>query len=148
MPSDDQWNPPIVITQMNVPQPHPDHGVGLGFPRHRSVGHLSYLLQHQGEHPEVEHDLGPPGASGRRGPEVQQQHIAEEAQEGEVHDDVPQEHRDRRAPEPVPAPQEETPPHSGTALTGAAGGGVSGEGGERRAERRPAGTSVVVVTCL
>lgn len=65
--------------------------------------HLSNFLQHQGEDPEVEHYLWGSGAQGRRRAEVEQQHIGEEAEEGEIHDDIPEEHGDRSAPEAAPA---------------------------------------------
>lgn len=48
---------------------------------------------------------------GRWGAEVQQEHVGEEEEEGEVHDHVTEEHGDGGAPEATPATQQETPPH-------------------------------------
>lgn len=67
--------------------------------------HLSKFLQHQGEDPEVEHDLGGSRAKGRRRAKVQQEHVGEEEEEGEVHDDIAKKHSDRSAPEAMPAAQ-------------------------------------------
>lgn len=65
--------------------------------------HLSELFKHQGEDPEVENYLGCSGSEGRGRAEVQQQHVGEEEEESEVHDDVAEEHGDGSAPEAAPA---------------------------------------------
>lgn len=72
--------------------------------------HLSELFQHQGEDPEVQNYLGCSGSMGWGRAEVQQQHVGEEEEESEVHDDVAEEHGDRSAPEAAPAAEQETPP--------------------------------------
>lgn len=82
-----------------------------------SNNHLPQLLQHQGEDPEVEHELRRSGPEGRRRAEVQQEHVGEEEEEGEVHDDVAEEDGDRSAPEAAPAAEQEAPPDGGAALS-------------------------------
>lgn len=77
--------------------------------RTEAWNHLPQLLQHQGEDPEVEHELRHPGPDGRR-TEVQQEHVGEEEEEGKVHDDITQEDGDGSAPEAAPAAEQETPP--------------------------------------
>lgn len=74
--------------------------------RGRPATHLPDLLQHQREHPEVERDLGPRRPLRGR-PEVHQQHVGEEEEEGEVHEHVAQEHGHGRAPELPPAREQE-----------------------------------------
>lgn len=65
--------------------------------------HLSDLLTHYGEHPEVEHILSDGRARRRRGLEVHQQHVGEEQEKQEVHEDVAQKRGDGREPELAPA---------------------------------------------
>lgn len=72
--------------------------------------HLSELFQHQGENPKVQNYLGCSRSMGRGRAEVQQQHVGEEEEESEVHDDVAEEHGDRSAPEAAPAAEQKTPP--------------------------------------
>lgn len=79
--------------------------------------HLSQFLQHQGEDPEVEHELRRSRPEGRRRTEVQQEHVGEEEEEGKVHDDITEEDGDRSAPEAAPAAEQETPPDGGAALS-------------------------------
>lgn len=67
--------------------------------------HLSKFFQHQGEDPEVEHDLWGSRAKGRGRAKVQQEHVGEEEEEGKVHDDITEKHSDRSAPEAMPAAQ-------------------------------------------
>lgn len=80
----------------------------MGYERNKRVigcfdGHLSQFFQHQGEDPEVEHYLRGSRAGGRRWAEVEQEHVGEEEEEGEVHDDITEKHGDRCAPEEAPA---------------------------------------------
>lgn len=79
--------------------------------------HLPEFLQHQGEDPEVEHQLRYSGPIGRGRTEVQQEHIGEEEEEGKVHDDVTEEDGDGSAPEAVPPAEQKTPPDRGAALS-------------------------------
>lgn len=65
--------------------------------------HLPDLLAHNGEHPEVEHVLGDGGTRGRLPLEVHQQHVGEQQEEEEVHENVAQKRGHGREPELSPS---------------------------------------------
>lgn len=75
--------------------------------------YLTDLLTDQGENPEVEQELQRCWSVRGRGLEVHKQNIGEQAEEEEVHEDVPQEGGDRSKPELSPPRHQKRPPGLG-----------------------------------
>lgn len=79
-------------------------------PRHPSFcTHLPDLLANDGEHPEVENVFCDGGTGRRRPLEVHQQHVGEQQEEEEVHENVAQKRGDGREPELSPSWYDEGP---------------------------------------